>query len=248
MDKEYFLKIIIPNYNNYIYIKKCLDSILNQSFTDWFCIVIDDMSTDHSDEIAEIYQKKYPEKFKLIRMTHKGCAGGCRNAGLQLGIKSKYTYFVDSDDFLYDKNSIQRIYDVSKSNPDLIECRYVMLSGNKNIPTRNPSEPRDILISGSAPWKHCINSKLDNIMFIENRSKCNDVVWGIRVFDSIDDHKISFTDGPVYVYRIDSTTSHQHGKGVKNSIESFEAQRKLIDDLYAESFNKSYCNEVKTRL
>lgn len=145
MDKEYFLKIIIPNYNNYIYIKKCLDSILEQSFTDWFCIVVDDMSTDNSAEIAEIYQKNYPEKFRLVRMDHKACAGGCRNTGLQQGIRSKYTYFVDSDDYLYDKNSLQRIYDASKSNPDLIECRIVKLTGNRYVPADFPKNPGDIL-------------------------------------------------------------------------------------------------------
>ena len=105
-----------------------------------------------------------------------------------------------------------------------------------------------MIISGPAPWKHCINSKFDDIMFIENRTKCNDVIWGIRVFDSINDNRIAITNGPVYVYRLDSTTSSQHGKNIRYNIESFEAQRKLVDDLYAENFNKAYCNEVKIQM
>lgn len=245
MNKEYFLKIIIPNYNNFIYIKKCLDSILNQSFKDWFCIIVDDMSTDKSDEIADIYQNRYPNNFKLIRMNRKVYAGGCRNMGLKSGVKSKYTYFIDSDDYLYDNNSLQRIYDASKNDPDLIECGLIKMQDNKYLQVKVPSDPRGILFSGPGPCKHCINSKFDKIEFIENRSKCNDVVWGIRVFDSIDDNKISFTNGPVYLYRVDSITSCHHGKNIKNNINSFDAQRKLIDDLDAEIFKKSYCNEVK---
>lgn len=82
-------------------------------------------------------------------------------------------------------------------------------------------------------------------MFIENRAKSNDMVWGIRVFDSIDDRKIAFTDGFVYTYRIDSVTSCQHNTKLRYNIDAFEAQRKLIDDLMAENFNKAYCNKFK---
>ncbi len=178
-------------------------------------------------------------------MEHKGCAGGCRNVGLQQGVKSKYTYFVDSDDFLYDSNSIQRIYDASKSNPDLIECRIVKLVGNKCTPADFPKDPAAILQLGTGPCKHCINSKFDRIPFVENRAKSNDMLWGIRVFDSIDDGKIAFTDGFVYAYRIDSVTSCQHNTKLRYNIDAFEAQNKLIDDLMAENFNKTYCNRFK---
>lgn len=48
MDKKAFFKIVVPNYNNFSCINKCLDSILNQTFQDWFCVVVDDLSTDES--------------------------------------------------------------------------------------------------------------------------------------------------------------------------------------------------------
>ena len=55
---ESFFKIIIPNYNNAEWIRKCLDSILNQTFKDYSVVVIDDLSTDNSTEVVESYFDK----------------------------------------------------------------------------------------------------------------------------------------------------------------------------------------------
>ena len=63
---KYFFRIIIPNYNNYNYLKRCLDSIVSQTFDDFICIIVDDMSTDKSIELINIYQKRYPKNVKLI--------------------------------------------------------------------------------------------------------------------------------------------------------------------------------------
>jgi glycosyltransferase involved in cell wall biosynthesis len=61
MKNKRFFKLIVVNYNNYIYIKKCLDSIKNQTFKDFICIIVDDVSSDKSPNIAKIYEKRYPE-------------------------------------------------------------------------------------------------------------------------------------------------------------------------------------------
>jgi glycosyltransferase involved in cell wall biosynthesis len=61
MKNKKFFKLIVVNYNNYIYIKKCLDSIKNQTFKDFICIIVDDVSSDKSPNIAKIYEKRYPE-------------------------------------------------------------------------------------------------------------------------------------------------------------------------------------------
>ena len=60
--EKVFFKIIIPNYNNMAYIKKCLDSILEQTFQDFKIVVVDDLSTDGSDKFCEMYARKYPSK------------------------------------------------------------------------------------------------------------------------------------------------------------------------------------------
>ena len=96
-----FFKIIIPSYNDARWLRKCLDSIKNQTFKDYEVVVVDDMSTDNSVEII----KEYP--FHLIVNNQKRYNGGTRNVGILYPIESKYTLFIDSDDWFYDENVFQ---------------------------------------------------------------------------------------------------------------------------------------------
>ena len=66
MEKVFF-KIIIPNYNNIQFIKECLDSILNQTFTDYKIVIVDDQSTDCSDKVCEVYAKNNPDKIVYLK-------------------------------------------------------------------------------------------------------------------------------------------------------------------------------------
>ena len=52
---EVFFKIVVVNYNNIAYIKRCIESILNQTFKDFKMIVVDDISSDYSDKLAKMY-------------------------------------------------------------------------------------------------------------------------------------------------------------------------------------------------
>lgn len=63
----------------------------------------------------------------MVRPKQKGYAGAARNAGLDYPVESEYTYFLDSDDWLYDRTVLQRLYDNIKKNnyPDVVRCSYV---------------------------------------------------------------------------------------------------------------------------
>ncbi|WP_340202353.1 glycosyltransferase [Ascidiimonas sp. W6] len=93
------LSIIIPLYNNKSYLADCLDSILAQHLVEkeYEVIIVNDGSTDGSETIAELYQKKYAN-FSLVNQTNKG-NGIARETGLSIA-KGAYIFFVDSDDFL----------------------------------------------------------------------------------------------------------------------------------------------------
>ena len=69
---EIFFSVIIPNYNNSTYLEKCLKSVLNQTFTNYELIVIDDVSTDNSVEIIKSIFNQYQNKnTKLIELKEK---------------------------------------------------------------------------------------------------------------------------------------------------------------------------------
>ena len=61
------ISIIIPAYNVEEYLEKCLESIISQNFDKVEIIIVDDGSTDKSLQIAKEYQKKYPEKTRVIQ-------------------------------------------------------------------------------------------------------------------------------------------------------------------------------------
>ena len=89
------------------YLKKCLDSILNQSFVDYEIILVNDGSTDQSLSIIKEYMSKYPD-IKLINQENKGLSEA-RNAGLKEA-RGNYVLFVDSDDFI-DKDLLLNLND-----------------------------------------------------------------------------------------------------------------------------------------
>lgn len=80
------LSIIIPVYNMEKYLRKCLDSIVGQSFKDLQVILVNDGSTDSSEEIIDEYANKYPYMFEKINKTNGGQATA-RNLGIKKAIR-----------------------------------------------------------------------------------------------------------------------------------------------------------------
>ena len=145
--KEYKIGIIVPNYNYEHTIEKCLTSIFNQTYKNYEIIFVDDCSTDNSIDVAQATYLKYcakelgksnidsewaelPKNFKLVRLQQKRLNGGARNEGyLHLSEDVDYVYYVDSDDWLYDKNVLEKINNKLQSKPDVL---FVGMASYKN--------------------------------------------------------------------------------------------------------------------
>ena len=85
------LSYIVPVHNVEKYIKKCVDSILTQTFDDYEIILVDDESPDGCPEICDDYAARYPDVIKVIHQKNKGLAGA-RNSGLKQAC-GEYVYF-----------------------------------------------------------------------------------------------------------------------------------------------------------
>ena len=92
------ISVIIPMYNVERFLRRCLDSVKNQTFQDWQAICVDDGSPDKSGEIAEEYAKK-DKRFIVVHKKNGGLSDA-RNAGMKK-VKSEYVMFLDSDDFIH---------------------------------------------------------------------------------------------------------------------------------------------------
>ena len=124
---NYKIGIIVPNYNYSHTLEKCLKSILNQTYEHYEIILVDDMSTDDSVEIAKRLLKP---PHKVIQLKQKRLNGGARNeAYLHLSDDVDYVYYVDSDDWLYDESALEKINNKLQKKPDVL---FVGMASYKN--------------------------------------------------------------------------------------------------------------------
>jgi len=116
------ISIIIATYNRAHLIEETLDSILKQSYINWRCLIIDDGSTDNTNEILRPYLQK-DSRFKYFKRddSHQKGLPGCRNQGLDLA-KGDYVIFFDDDDIVHPDNL--KICTELLSDTDLYFCRY----------------------------------------------------------------------------------------------------------------------------
>ena len=89
-----FISIIIPLYNRELLIKETLESIINQEYKFWECIVVDDGSTDGSFEILQKYQEQDDRIIAIKRYKPTKGANVCRNIGLERAL-GKYVIFFE---------------------------------------------------------------------------------------------------------------------------------------------------------
>ncbi|MBO8150903.1 MAG: glycosyltransferase [Candidatus Marinimicrobia bacterium] len=108
-----FISVIIPTYNRAVYLKRAIDSVLNQTFKNIELIVVDDGSTDNTPDVVRMYE----DKVKYIRIEHSGVSAS-RNTGIKAA-SSKWIAFLDSDDYWLNKKlEIQTEY--MEKNPHLL--------------------------------------------------------------------------------------------------------------------------------
>lgn len=125
--KSYKIGIIVPNCNYEHTIKKCLNSVLNQTYKNYEIVFVDDVSTDRSVEIAKSMLKP---PHKVIELKQKRLNGGARNeAYLYLSDDVDYVTYLDSDDWFLDENVLDKINNKLQSYPDVV---FMGLSQYKN--------------------------------------------------------------------------------------------------------------------
>ena len=128
--------IVIPVYNVALYLRKCLDSVCNQTYDDWECICVDDGSTDGSGAILNEYAAK-DARIKVVHQTNAGVSAA-RNAGIEAAV-GEYLMYVDSDDWI-EPDSLQDFVEVlDRERPDglLVEpCKYNVKIGGKKLQLR----------------------------------------------------------------------------------------------------------------
>lgn len=233
--------IIIPNYNSSKWIKRCLDSILQQTYKDYEIIIVDDMSTDNSVEIIKEYLSY---NVWLIELKEKKYNGGTRNVGVK-NARGKYILFLDCDDWLVDKNVLKEINTTILQNPnvDLVRLSYV---AHKNRDCRiklRENNLKDLANSVFvAPWTKCIR-KDKFIPFPEN-TLLEDVVQHIAQIDNIDTYVNHYNYWAVWNRENENAISSDVAKYTEESKRYSSVYRNYADLLDLKC-KHDYCEEQR---
>lgn len=125
------ISIIVPVYNVEKYLNKCILSILEQSFTNFELILIDDGSKDNSGRICDGYRGR-DSRIKVIHQENLGLSSA-RNVGLEAS-EGKYVTFIDSDDFIH-PNMLEVLHsNILEKNADISICNYDLVYKNMEVP------------------------------------------------------------------------------------------------------------------
>ena len=124
------VSVIVPVYNVEKYIRKCLDSLIEQSLDSIQIIIVNDGSKDHCDEIIENYRAKYSDKIISLKKENGGLSSA-RNYGIPYAT-GEYIAFLDSDDYV-EENMYETMYKKAKQGDfDMVECNFFWDYPNKH--------------------------------------------------------------------------------------------------------------------
>ncbi len=173
------VSIIVPVYNVELYIEDCLNSLLNQTYSNYEIILINDGSTDNSIEICSKYNDP---KIKIFNQNNKGVSIA-RNVGISLAT-GQYIMFVDADDMVSEKYIENLIKSIEETNTDMVVCGYTKEKAEL-VNKKNSQEIKGEIINA--------NTMLENMM--ENNLQ-EGYLWN-KIFKKsiINDNSLEFKEG-----------------------------------------------------
>ena len=198
------ISVILCFYNREKYIKKCLDSIINQTYKDLEIIIINDGSTDNTLSICESYKDK---RIKIFNQKHIGITLS-RNVGIE-NAHGDYLYFIDSDDFI-ELDTLEYLYNLCEKYNTKIATSRCLDIYNYDFCVKNNKEKVKVISSqemlekillwdnrAEAVWNKLVKKELfDNLRF-EDRI-INDIAFSYKMV--LKTNKIAFSNQIKYYY------------------------------------------------
>jgi len=139
------VSIIVPLYNSETFLPTCLNSLINQKTNyQYEIILVNDGSKDNTQEIAEEYANKYPDKVIIISQKNQGISAA-RNTGLE-NSNGKYIGFADHDDWV-SEDYIEKLMTVAeREDADIVKCSFAIVKNEKFI--QQETEPKVTILDG----------------------------------------------------------------------------------------------------
>ena len=198
--------VIIPVYNDESNLRRCLDSVLSQTYIDFECLLINDGSTDNCPAICD----SYANKDSRVRVVHKANEGISKTR--QFGINNaigEYTFFVDSDDWIEASFLADIKPKIEENKPDVIFMDFFdeNTAGNERRIHQKPSSldfetVLSLVLEGklfSCLWNVLIKKELyvkNNVNFVESINYGEDSLFIIELL--LNNPKVDYLPGAYY--------------------------------------------------
>ena len=239
------ISVIVPAYNSESTIERCLKSLIKQTYNNMEIIVINDGSTDKTDEIIRRIVAENFDKIKYISRENKGI-GFTRNEGLK-NATGDLIGFTDSDDFVEPDMFEKMFLKMTESNADIVICNYNVcnLNSKNKVDIKLPNivsfddYPQIINKIDFAPWNKLYKKELFNDVFFPENLKYEDLNTIIKVFSK--SKKIVKLNDYLYNYLINS-----NGETVTINDKIYDIFS-IFDDLfsYFDSSDKKIQKQLK---
>lgn len=231
------ISIIVPVYNVELYLSRCLDSIINQTYTNFECILIDDGSTDRSGDICDKYVS-IDSRFVVVHKKNEGLSVA-RNIALTK-VTGRFISFVDSDDYILPEYLKIMIEQMESHNADIVKCDYFSGDMTQNykstvVPNIHILNREEMLIRvlndeiGSQLWQYMYKRELWDGIESPSGRYAQDMMILHKVINNA--NKIIIIDEKLYYYFIsrEDSTSNDFKKKIKGAFDRAIA--------YSERFN-----------
>ncbi|NOU65187.1 glycosyltransferase [Paenibacillus sp. LMG 31461] len=252
------VSVVVPIYNPGNKLRKCISSILNQSFNDFELILVNDGSTDDSLNVCMKYQKE-DNRVIVINKLNEGSVKS-RNRGIARS-KSDYIMFVDADDWI-DKNYIELLYNESiRNSVDVTVCNIYKVIGSGIIKKRNVSsyfnddriyrdeEVKNEIVTSylhghSFPSSLC--AKMYKREVLVNSGKYlerihylgDDLFYNMEIF--LNANSVKMLNKPLYYYRVGGFTSKYMPFLFDDMVNGYEIQKEVIEQFFSDNRERQY--------
>ena len=242
--KKNLISIIVPIYNSEKYIKKCLDSIIAQTYSNLEIILVDDGSTDNSYGICKDYQQK-DDRIILLQQKNSGVSMA-RNYGLKVA-KGEYIGFVDSDDYIEPEMYEELVNSIIESNCKIAICNYYFENSDskeiKNFQSESKCFSRDSFIENmfndlcingflcnKLYYKELLFNKNHTIYLDENIKMMEDNLFNYNIYDLNKNFDCVYINKRYYHY-VQYVNSACNKKFDSTKLQYFYVREKQIDIL-----------------
>ena len=238
---ESVVSIIIPAYNCSAYLRRCVDSLLHQTYGSLQIILVDDGSTDGTSEVCDSLAGS-DSRIQVLRKTNGGVSSA-RNAGIEAA-RGEYITFCDADDYVNPDHIERLIERMERTACDLAVCSYISENEKKcSPPVIGEGSQKDRicdrdsavceLLAGGAVGGYVWNKLyrrelLDGVRFRGDIKILEDLRFNFEVFQKIKNMSVSSYKSYHYIQRLQSAMHRGFGDEHRKMVET---AREIRDEL-----------------